>query len=105
MAGAVPPMLPLALDPVAARGKRVTYDVRVRGGPQFSVRVADGAATVEPGAPGGTVDCHLSVDPVAFLLVGYGRVSQWGPIAKGAMVAWGRRPWLGLQFKALFVNP
>jgi len=105
VAGAVASMLPLVADPVAVEGKRANYDVRVRGGPRFRVRVADGRVTVEAGSPAGRVDCHLSADPAAFVLVAYGRLSQWGPIARGALLAWGRKPWLGVQFRGLFVNP
>ncbi len=54
-------LLPRYLDPVAARGVTAGYQVRVRGGPRFVLRVADGAATVEPGAAG-PVDCHISAD-------------------------------------------
>lgn len=100
---AVPSMIPHLVNAETARGVRATYLVHVRGGERFAVRIDGGAATA--GAPPGRVDCHLSVDPAAFLLVGYGRVSQWGPIAQGRMVAWGRKPWLGLRFKSLFVNP
>jgi hypothetical protein len=51
------------------------------------------------------VDCRISADPVAFLLVGYGRVSQWPQIARGKMVAWGRKPWLGVKFRSLLRKP
>jgi hypothetical protein len=68
------------------------------------VRFNDGVAAVEP-ARGQTIDCHLSADPVDLMLVVYGRISQWGPIARGRLLAWGRKPWLGLRFKNLFFNP
>jgi hypothetical protein len=32
---------------------------------------------------------------VALLLVVYGRVGLWGQLARGRLLAWGRRPWLG----------
>jgi uncharacterized protein (TIGR03083 family) len=97
-------LLPRYLDPATAGGVRVGYDVRVRGGPRFTLRVADGTATVEPGATG-TVDCHISADPVAFLQVAYGRRSHWQPVLRGQMTAWGRRPWRAFGFKRLLVNP
>jgi len=97
-------LLPRYLDPVAARGVTAGYQVRVRGGPRFVLRVADGAATVEPGAAG-SVDCHISADPVAFLEVAYGRRSQWQPVLRGQMTAWGRRPWRAFGFKRLLLNP
>ncbi|HEV8372944.1 MAG TPA: maleylpyruvate isomerase family mycothiol-dependent enzyme [Actinomycetota bacterium] len=94
-------LLPRYLDPVAARGVTAGYQVR---GPRFVLRVADGEATVEPGAAG-PVDCHISADPVAFLEVAYGRRSQWRPVLRGQMTAWGRRPWRAFGFKRLLLNP
>ncbi|MGH3946139.1 MAG: hypothetical protein ACRDSI_14000, partial [Pseudonocardiaceae bacterium] len=51
------------------------------------------------------VDCHISADPVAMLMVFWSRQSQWTAIAKGKLMAWGRKPWLGPQFRALMRNP
>lgn len=96
-------MLPLYVDPEAAAGVQAVYDIRVRGGQAFTV-TAD-AGRVRVSGAGGRVDCHISADPVALLLVAYGRQSQWGPIARGDLVAWGRRPWLALSFRDLFTNP
>jgi uncharacterized protein (TIGR03083 family) len=97
-------MLPLFVDANKARGVTASYKIHIRGGPSLVVRIVEGTARVEPSSSS-PVDCHLSVDPLAFLLVGYGRIGQWGPIAKGQLVAWGRKPWLGLKFKNLFLNP
>jgi len=95
-----------ALDPRAlvdqqkAAGLKATFDLRLRGGDQFFFVFDDGAMHVE--APSDRrVDCHLSVDPAAMLLVGWGRKSQWPAIAKGRLVAWGRKPWLGPRFRPL----
>ena len=82
---------------------QAAYEIRVRGGDRFVCRFANGGLAVEP--PGGPVDCVISADPVAFLLVGYGRISQWGPITQGKMLAWGRKPWRSLRFKSLLANP
>ena len=67
------------------------------------MRVADGTAEVR--AAGGPVDCVISADPVTFLLVVYGRMPLGRALLRGGMLAWGRRPWLGLCFKDLFFNP
>ncbi|MEX2618684.1 MAG: maleylpyruvate isomerase N-terminal domain-containing protein [Egibacteraceae bacterium] len=101
---AVTAMMPMVVDVAAAKGVSASFDIRLRGGQRFVVRVDDGTALVEPPGPQ-PVDCHLSVDPVAFLLVGYGRVSQWRAIARGQLMTWGRRPWWGLRLKGLFSNP
>lgn len=55
--------------------------------------------------PGPKSDCTISADPVAFLLVGYGRTGQWGEIARGKLVAGGRKLWLGLSFGRLLTSP
>ena len=99
-----PKMWPLLVRPEAGRGAPVTYDVRLRGnGPRFVVRVADGTAEVR--AAGGPVDCVISGDPAAFLLVGYGRLPLGRALLRGGVLAWGRRPWLGLRFNDHFANP
>ncbi|HSH58801.1 MAG TPA: maleylpyruvate isomerase N-terminal domain-containing protein, partial [Acidimicrobiales bacterium] len=93
------------VDQQAAAGVRATYDVRVRGGCRVTVRIHDGDMTLTQGGPGGPADCHLWVDPAAFLLVAWGRVGQWRAIARGQLLAWGRRPWLGLRFRTMLENP
>jgi len=99
-----------ALDPRAlvdqerASGLRATYDLRLRGGDRFTFVFDDGELRVE-GPSTGRVDCHLSADPVALLLVAWGRRSQWPAIAKGQLLAWGRKPWLGPRLRLIMRNP
>ncbi len=92
------------VDQDKGAGVRVTYDVRLRGGGRAVLRFDDGNLTVQP-EPSGPVDCHLSVDPVAFMLVGWGRISQGPAILKGQLLAWGRKPWMGLKLRSLLRNP
>ena len=87
-----------------AGDKRVRFDVRMRGDGRFCMRFDDGEFSVEA-TPQGPVDCHLSVDPEAFLLVAWGRINQWQAIPKGQLLAWGRKPWLGLQMRSWLRNP
>ncbi len=89
----------------AAAGLKAYFDIRLRGG---GGRVfwcfEDGELSVE--APSARpVDCHVLADPAAYLLVAWGRLSQWRAIARGQLLAWGRRPWLGLKLRALLRNP
>ena len=95
---------PLFVHRKNVKGVTASYEISMRGGPKQVFRFVDGRLTVEPpsSAP---VDCRISADPVAFLLVGYGRVSQWPQIAQGKMVAWGRKPWLGVKFRSLLRKP
>lgn len=85
-------LVPAYVSPDTARGHTGGYDLRIRGGPRLVTRFTEGRASLEQpeGAP---VDCHILAAPVALLLVLYGRTPQWGPIAKGQLVTWGRRPW------------
>jgi hypothetical protein len=99
-----------ALDPRAmvnaerAAGLRATYDLQIRGGDRFHFVFNDGVLRIEDPSPH-QVDCHLSADPVAMLMVIWNRQSQWSAIAKGKLLAWGRKPWLGPRFRTLIRNP
>jgi hypothetical protein len=87
-----------------AAGLQATYDVRIRGGDSFYFIFDDGTLEiVEPSSR--RVDCHISADPVAFLMVVWARQSQWTAIGKGKLMAWGRKPWLGPQLRSLIRNP
>jgi uncharacterized protein (TIGR03083 family) len=101
---AITALLPRYVDRAAAGGLTATYQIGLRGGPSFQVRFDRGTATVGPPQPG-AADCRLTADPVTFLLVAYGRRSQWPGILRGQLLAWGRRPWLGPRFQRLLVQP
>jgi uncharacterized protein (TIGR03083 family) len=92
-------LVPEYVDTRATAGKHLTYELRFRGGPRYRVTIDDGTAQV--GEPGRRPDCWISADPTAFLLVGYGRVSQWGQALRGRLLAGGPKPWLGLQFAGM----
>lgn len=97
---ALMPVLPFFVDEHQAKGLDATFELRVRGGPTVYLTVQGGSLFID--ATPRRVDCHLSVDPVDYLLIGYGRKSQWLPIAAGKVVAWGKKPWLSLRFAKLF---
>jgi uncharacterized protein (TIGR03083 family) len=87
-----------------AAGVRATYDIRIRRGDSFHFIFDDGSLEIaEPSSR--RVDCHISADPVALLMVFWCRQSQWTAIATGKLMAWGRKPWLGPQFRGLIRNP
>lgn len=92
------------VDQAAARGLQATYELHVRSGGRYLFTFDDGALTLEPS---GTrrVDCHISADPVAMVLVAWRRRSQWPAIARGELVAWGRKPWLATRFQRMMRNP
>ncbi|HEX2041898.1 MAG TPA: maleylpyruvate isomerase N-terminal domain-containing protein [Acidimicrobiales bacterium] len=101
-----------ALDPRAlvdqrrAAGVRITYELSVRGGGRHIFAFDDGVLTLEPAESSRRrIDCHISADPAALLLVAWNRQSQWVAITRGQMVAWGRKPWLGPRLRLLMRNP
>jgi uncharacterized protein (TIGR03083 family) len=91
------------------KGLTASYLIHFRGGPRLAVSFDNGSLSVEAlesGAkPSRRVDCHISANPVAFLLVALGLVGQWGPIATGRMTAWGIKPWLAFSFNNYFAAP
>jgi hypothetical protein len=97
-------VLPYFVNPGTAAGLDATFELRLRGDGRIFMRVRDGELEVYEDAPG-RIDCHLSVDPVGYLLVGYGRRSRARAIATGQLAAWGRRPTLAMRFAKLFVSP
>ena len=98
------PMMVNYVDEEAAAGFTGTFDVRLRRQWGLHFIFTDGRLTVEEPS-GRRVDVHISAAPAPFMLVAYGRISQWGPIAKGQMTAWGRKPWLAMKFGSLARNP
>jgi uncharacterized protein (TIGR03083 family) len=95
-------LVPEYLDPRTAGAVRATYELRFRGGPRYRLAIDHGHGEIA--AAGGPVDCTILADPVAFLLVGYRRASQWSQIARGRMLAFGRKPWLAARFGSLLTS-
>jgi uncharacterized protein (TIGR03083 family) len=102
--GAYGPLFPHIVDPVATKRHTAGYAIDLGGGPILTVRFTDGVIGLEP--PGtGPVDVTIHSDPVTFLMVADGRLSQYEAIALGLMTATGEHPELAVRFKDLFVNP
>ena len=95
-------LVPEYVDRQRTAGLHLVYELRFRRGPRYRLEIDDGAATV--GLAGRRVDCWISADPVSFLLVGFGRIGQWGPTLRGKIIAGGRKPWLGLKFGSLLTS-
>ncbi|KQX49888.1 MULTISPECIES: maleylpyruvate isomerase family mycothiol-dependent enzyme [unclassified Streptomyces] len=96
--------MPRVTDPAAVAGLTARFAVRLRGGAGFGVVVTDGAVEVTHEPPA-RPDCTILTDPVAFLLLGLGRVDPWPVIARGKALGWGRKPWLAPRFPRLFRAP
>lgn len=92
------------VDQERAAGVRATFEVRIRGGGRHVFAFDDGSLSIR--APSSArVDCHVSADPGALLLVAWGRRSQWAAIASGQLTAWGRKPWMAPRLRTLMRNP
>jgi uncharacterized protein (TIGR03083 family) len=99
----VEPILPGWVDPARARGLTAVYALHLRGQGTYVWAFHDGRLQV--GADGRRPDVTISADPVALLLVLYKRRSQWPGIARGRLLAWGRRPWLAFSLAGRFHQP
>lgn len=87
-----------------AAGLQATYQLHLRGGGRLNWIFDDGSLMVEEPSTQ-PIDCHILADPAAFFMVFWERQSQWNAIAKGQLLAWGRKPWLGLKFRSLMRSP
>jgi Mycothiol maleylpyruvate isomerase N-terminal domain/SCP-2 sterol transfer family len=94
---------PQYLRPQRAAGVHISFELRMRGGPSYRMAVDDGTAVVT--AAGEKADCVITADPVAFLLLGYGRISQLSPVLRGQLRPGGRKPWLAMKFGTLLSSP
>jgi uncharacterized protein (TIGR03083 family) len=94
------PLLPFVVDPRRAAGSSASWDLRIRHGTRRLLVLDRGVLRVD--VPSGAVaDCHMSAEPVAFVLLTYGRVGAWRPIVAGKLLAWGRRPWRAFMLQAI----
>jgi len=98
------PSYGLCLNPATTAAHTAGYAIELTTGERFTIRFVDGQYSLEP-PDSGPVDCTIAADPVAFLLVGSGRMSQWAAIALGLLEAGGDRPELALGFNNLFLFP
>lgn len=96
--------MPRVTNAAATAGLTARYRVRMRGGTGLGVTFTNGAAAVSPEPPS-RPDCTILTEPVTFLLMALGRCEPWGAIARGRVLAWGRKPWLGPRFPTLFTAP
>ena len=97
------PAIVLTVDADAVPKAAGTYHLHLRGGEDWTVRVHQGAVSVERGQPP-QADLHLSADPVVFLLNAYGLISSARALLSGSIISWGRRPWLAVRFSRLFTE-
>jgi uncharacterized protein (TIGR03083 family) len=94
-------VIPFVADPAGGRGLHATYALHIKGSAEPIVYdVDDGRVRI--GRTGARIDCHFSVDPIAFLLVTIGVMPLWQAALTLKMRAWGRRPWLAARIPKIF---
>ena len=93
-----------AVHPQRAAGLQACYDIRIRGGGRLFFVFADGGLTIEDPS-GRRVDCHISIDPRALVLLAWHRTGLAPTIVKGQVFPWGRRPWLSFRLPGLIATP
>ena len=81
--------LPAMVDREKARGHTGTYEMRVRNYGRYTIRIDDGDVVVDDGRVG-KPDAVMSLDPVGFLLLSYGRQGILKTLLRGQTIAWGR---------------
>ncbi|MFY9766399.1 MAG: maleylpyruvate isomerase N-terminal domain-containing protein [Mycobacterium sp.] len=102
----IPAVLSLApqyLRPSRTRNLNVSFELRIRGGSRYRMAITSGTGVVT--AAGEKADCVITADPVAFLLLGFGRVPQLPQLLRGKLRAGGRKPWLAAKFGTLLASP
>jgi uncharacterized protein (TIGR03083 family) len=94
-------LVPYYVDEQATSDLDACFEIRLRGGPTMYLIFDRGRGRVEADTDR-RIDVRMTVDPATYLLVGYKRISQWGPALKGQMLVWGRKPWLSLRLATAF---
>ena len=92
------------LNPETTRRLSAGFGLELRGVGEMTVRFTDGVFGLEE-AGVGPVDATISADPVAFLMVGTGRLSRYQAIALGLMSVGGNDPGLAIRFWDHFLYP
>jgi uncharacterized protein (TIGR03083 family) len=98
------PAFGFILNPETTRGLSAGFGIELRGIGEMTVRFSDGVFGLEE-AGAAPVDATISADPVAFLMVGAGRLSRYQAIALGLMSVGGNDPSLAIGFPDLFLYP
>ncbi len=100
---------PHILEPATTQDLRARVQVRLRGYATTTYAFDSSSLTVSRHSVSRDSDARpdvvMSVEPVAFVQVAYRRSGLMRPILTGKALAWGRRPWLALEFPGFFQNP
>lgn len=82
----------------------VRCELRLRGCQRVVLAADEGSVVLEdPGA--GPVDVHVAADPAVMWLLMFNRISPVGPVLRGQVRVWGRRPWRLRRLMRLLQSP
>jgi putative sterol carrier protein len=95
------PVTPHFVDEAAATDLEAAFEIKLRGGPPTYWYFSKGELSVET-PPIEPVDCHISADPVTFMLMSYNRIGPAMPALSGKVRVWGRKPWLANRLRGVF---
>ena len=98
------PILGFFPNPETTRRLSAGFGIELRGIGEMTVRFTDGVYGLEE-AGAAPVDATISADPIAFLMVGTGRLSRYQAIALGLLSVGGNQPGLAIRFWDLFLYP
>lgn len=83
---------------------KISYGINIRGVDVFAIIYEGGNIKISNDIPG-NVDCYISVHPIDFFLVSFGKSTILRSLLKGRIMVWGKKPWLALKLKTIFPNP
>lgn len=98
-------VMPGWINPDTAPDHTVTFQLRLRKlDLRHTYAIERGQLHIDPDERN-AVDLHISAEPVTWLLLSYGRISQWRAALTGRVLTWGRKPWLATKFATFFYPP
>jgi SCP-2 sterol transfer family len=89
---------------VGSGGTGARYELKLRGRRSWFMDFDDGEFSISEQADG-PVDCHISAEPVTFLLTAFGRIGPLRPAVTGRLFVWRNKPHLALKFRRLLKAP
>lgn len=100
-----PETIPRTVDASRAANLHAAVRIHVRGGVTLGIDIDGTRVRTHRDPPPGRTDCHIWVEPAAFVLTASGRTSLARQIAAGRMISVGRKPWLAPVIARLFAHP
>lgn len=94
-------VMPGWADHERARDHTATYKVSIRGYGRHVYDFTDGQLVIDP-PHASSLDVRISARAAPWLLLSFGRIGKPQPVLTGALIAWGRRPWLAPNLNTLF---